>query len=97
MRDLDGGLRARADHADDRDLEHLARVVERSGRGRIASDDDELDIAAFEVPDDVDGEAANLILEAGPVWEMQQIGDVDRRFRGQPLADRPQHGEPTHT
>src|SRR6266567_4798947 len=90
---LDGGLRARADDADDRDLEMLARLVERGRRGGVAGDDDELHVARLEVADDLERKAAHLVLVARPVWEMEQVGQVDRRLVRQPLADRAQYGQ----
>src|SRR6266571_3343524 len=96
LRGLHCRLRAGADHADDRNFEDLARVVERGGGCGVARDHDELDVTAFEVADDVDREAANLVLEARAVWKMQQVGDVDGGLQRQALADRPEHSEPAH-
>src|SRR5438105_3696934 len=93
---VDRRLGAWPDHSPERDLEQLTRLVERSGGRGVAGDDDELYVARLEVPDDVEREAAHLVLVAGSVWEVVQVGKVDGRLLGQLLADRPEHGQPPY-
>ena len=86
---LDRRLRAGADDSDDRQLEELTSLVERRGGGRVARDDDELHVARLEVANDVDGEAAHLVLVARSVREMEQVGDVDRRLEREAARESP--------
>jgi len=84
------------DHTYERDLEQLSRLVERSGGGGVAGDDDELHVPRLEVPDDVEGEATHLVLVARSVGEVVEVREVDRRLLGQLLTDRPEHRQPAH-
>src|SRR5439155_26716134 len=93
LRRLHGSLGAWTDDANDGHLEQLPRVVERRGGRRVAGDNNQLDVTRFEVADDVDREAAHLILVARAVRKVEKVRDVDRGLRRQPLADGLEHRE----
>ena len=73
-------------HADDRHVELLLRHGEARRGGRVACDDDELDVLAGEPAADLAHIAAHLVLGARAVGAARAVSQVDDRLAGQLLA-----------
>ena len=89
-------MRLRGDDADDGDCELLLQLWQRSGGGRVAGGDDELDALGLEERADLAGEPAHLVQRSRAVGQPGMVAEVEEvlvRQRDQTLVE---DGEPAH-
>ncbi len=89
-RGLDGGVRLRRDHADDRHRELFLQPRQRSRCRRVAGDEDELHVLPREVRPDLAREAADLLERPRPVRQARVVAEVDEvlvRHRDEALVE----------
>lgn len=92
-----GGARRRlhgGHHADEGQVEELAKVGDGSGRSGVAGDDDELGVRFDQPVGDGEGTLAHLARVAGAVGEVRGIGEVDGAFAGGEAAEFAENTEP---
>ena len=89
---VDGRTRARRDHADHRNVEHLLGQTQRRGRCRVAGDDHNLDVVPRKPAPRLQRKRAHLILGASAVRAALSIAKVVNRLvrkrRGNCPCDR---------
>ena len=82
------------DDTDDRDGEPVAEAVERRSGGAVARHDHEPGTSLHEEIADLERVPANFVRRLRTVREATGITEVEHRFVGQQVDQRPEHREP---
>src|SRR5438105_2093097 len=95
-RRLDGRVRLRRDHADDRHAELLLELRERGRGGGVAGDENELHALGLEEAADLEREATDLRERPRPVGQPRVVAEVDEVLVAHRHEALVQDGEPAH-
>ncbi len=95
-RRLDGRVRLRRDHADDRNGQALLQVRKRRGGGRVARRDDQLHALALEIRRDLAREAADLLRRPWAVGQARAVADIGEVLVRKGDEALVEDGEPSH-
>ncbi len=83
------------DDAQHRQVVAGPQVAERDGRGRVAGDDQRLDVARRELVEGLGGEPADLVVRPDAVGGAGVVAEVDRGFVRRPAEDLAEDGQAT--
>ena len=96
-RRLPGGVGLRRHDAEHGQPRLALQGGQRSGRGRVARDHDELHAARLEQPVELAGVAEQLVAGARPVGETARVAEVDEVLVGEPDEAGVEDGQPSHS
>jgi hypothetical protein len=92
----DEGTGPRFDDVEHRHRQGVPEIVEAGGGGRVAGDDDDLDVVVLdEAPRQLPGEPAHVLGRLGSVGIAPGVADVHEVLAGQEVDDGSRDGQPS--